>query len=145
RRAHARNLVALGVEGIRLLDIVAVALLVAVQVADIAGNQHTLDVVPGASADARARIDTRRVTALFLAEIGVPRALGGGAADGLGLALAKLVGTRKAAKVARAIRVLGNKEARQIRVHLRLLLGLRQHRRRTQKRDSHGGKNDRSR
>src|SRR4051794_6299456 len=139
RRAHARNLIPLGIEDARALDVVAVALLIAVQIGDVAGDQHALDVVPGAGADARARIDPRRVAALLLAEIGVPRALGSAAADRLGLGLANLVGACEPAKVAAAGRVLGNKEAGEIRAHLRLLL-LRLGQRRSKKHDGNCGK-----
>ncbi len=44
----------------------------------------------------------------------VPSARGGLPAQGLGLALAKLVGAREPAKVARAGRVLGNEEGREL-------------------------------
>jgi hypothetical protein len=134
------NLVPLGIEVGRLLDVVPVALLVAMQIGDIAGDQLALDVVPGAGADASARIDPRRVAALFLAEIGVPRFRGGGPAQRLGLGLAHLVGAREPAEIARAVRVLGNEEARGL--YRRLLLGLRQRGRRSQNSDGHGGKND---
>src|SRR5262249_19084371 len=66
------NLVPLVIEVGRLLDVVPVALLIAMQIGDIAGDQLALDVVPGAGADASARIDPRRVAPLFLAEIGAP-------------------------------------------------------------------------
>jgi hypothetical protein len=75
------NLVTLDVEGSRALDVVTVALLVAMQVADVAGDQLALDVVPGTGADAIACIDTGRVATLFLAEIRVPSARGGLAAQ----------------------------------------------------------------
>jgi hypothetical protein len=131
RRPHPRNLVTLCIENGRALDVVAVARLVAVQIVDGAGDQLALDVVPGAGADAIACTDTRRGAALFLAEIGVPSARGGSPAYCLGLALANLVGAREPAKIAGAVRVLGNEEAREVGLHLRLLLlGLRQHSRR---------------
>jgi hypothetical protein len=59
RRPYPWNLVALGVEGSCALDVVAVALLVAMQIGDVAGDELALDVVPGSGADAIARIDTR--------------------------------------------------------------------------------------
>jgi hypothetical protein len=62
------------------------------------------------------------------------------------LALAHLVGALEPAKVARAVRIVGDKEAREIGIYLRLLLlGLRQYGRRSQKSDGHGRKKDLSR
>src|SRR2546421_12827226 len=76
RHADAWNDVPLGVEHIRLLHVVAVALLVTMQVGDVAGDQRTLDVEPGPGADAIPRIHARRVASLLLTEIGAPRASG---------------------------------------------------------------------
>jgi len=58
RRPYTRNLVTFDVEGGRALNVVAIALLVAMQIGDVAGDQLTLDVVPGTGADAIPRIDT---------------------------------------------------------------------------------------
>jgi hypothetical protein len=71
-----------------------------------------LDVVPRAGADAIACIDTWRVATLFLAEICVPSARGSLL---IGFVLANLIGAREPAKVARTRRVIGNKEARDLR------------------------------
>ena len=49
-----------------------VAWLIAMRIGDVAGDALTLDVVPGAGADATARIDTRLVASPFLGEICVP-------------------------------------------------------------------------
>src|SRR4029077_2821875 len=57
RRPYPWNLVALGIEGGCALNIVAVALLITMQISDIAGDELALDVVPGSGADAIARID----------------------------------------------------------------------------------------
>jgi hypothetical protein len=95
RRSNTWNLVTLDIEGGRALHVVAVALLVAVEIGDIAGDQLTLDVVPGAGADPIARIDARLVATLFLGEIGVPSACGGWPAQRLGFVLAYLVGARE--------------------------------------------------
>src|SRR5260370_17461279 len=65
------------------------------QIGDVASDQLALDVAPGAGADAIARIDTRLVATLFLAEIPVPSACGGLPAQRLGFVLAKLVGARE--------------------------------------------------
>src|SRR5262249_47020779 len=128
RRSYTWNLVTLDIEGGRALHVVAVALLVAMQIGDIAGNELALDVIPGAGADPIARIDARLVATLFLAEIGVPSACGGWPAQRLGFILANLVGAHETPKVARSGRVIGNEEARELGVHLwLLLLGLRQH------------------
>src|SRR5712671_2560541 len=102
RRPDAWNLVTLDIERSRALDVVAVALLVAMQIGDVARDQLALDVVPGAGADAIARIDTRLGTTLFLADIGVPSARGGLPAQRLGLVLTNLVGAGEPAKIARA-------------------------------------------
>src|SRR5260370_39175815 len=51
RRPYARNLVTLDIEGGRALDAVAVALLGAMQIGDVAGDQLALHDVPGAGAD----------------------------------------------------------------------------------------------
>src|SRR5260370_38714203 len=88
------------------------------EVGDVAGDQLALDVVPGAGADTIAPIDARLGATLFLAEIRVPSACGGLPAQRLGLVLANLVGASEPAKVARAGRVLGNEEARELGVHL---------------------------
>src|SRR5712671_4198907 len=93
RHADAWNYLPFGVEHVRLLDVVAVALLVAMQIGDVAGDQHALDIEPGPGADAIARIDTRRIATLFLAQIGAPSAGG------------------VRAEVAGLIGVVGNKEA----------------------------------
>src|SRR5215468_9979515 len=88
------------VEHIRLLHVVAVALLVTMQIGDVAGDQHALDVEPGPWADAIPRIHGRRVAALLLTEIGAPGAAGVCAAQGLSLGLAHLVGASEPAKIA---------------------------------------------
>jgi hypothetical protein len=75
----------------------------------------------------------------------VPSAHGGAPAQGLGLALAHLVGSREPAKISRAVRIFGNKEAREIGVRLRLLLGLHQYGCRCQKSGGNAGQGDRSR
>src|SRR6516165_1704598 len=98
RGSYTGNLVTLGIEGGRLLDVVAVALLVAVKIGDAAGDHHAPDIVPGAGADATARIDTRLGAALFLAQIRAPSLRGGWPAYRLGLLLADLVGALKPAK-----------------------------------------------
>src|SRR5439155_22806219 len=92
RHADAWNDLTLGVEHVRLLHVVAVALLVTMQIGDIAGDQHTLDVEPGPGADAIPRIHARRVASLLLTEIGAPSASGVRATQGLGLSLAQLIG-----------------------------------------------------
>src|SRR5262249_44535862 len=128
RRPHTWNLVTFDIEGGGALDVVAVALLVAMQIGDVAGDQLALDVVPGAGADAIARIDTRLGATLFLAEIRVPSPCGRLAAQRLSLVSASLCVPSEPAKVARGRGVVGNEEARELRVHLwLLLLSLRQH------------------
>src|SRR5262252_1325874 len=146
RRPHPWNVVTLDGERGRTLDVVAVALLVAMQVGDVAGDQLAPDIVPGAAADAIARIDTRLVGTLFLAEICLPGARGGLPAQRLGLVLADLVGAREPAKITGAGRVVGNEEARELGIYRRrLLLGLRQHGCRPEKTNGNGRKNDHSR
>src|SRR5262245_34667886 len=125
RPLDAWNDIALGVEHIRLLHVVAVAYLVAVQIGDVAGDQHALDVEPGPSADAIPRIYARGVATLLLAEIGAPGARGVRGAQGLRLLLAQLVGAVEPAKVAGLVGVLGNEEADVRRRGRRRLLGLR--------------------
>src|SRR5258708_31131580 len=99
----------------------------------------TSNIVPRAAADAITRIDTRLVATLFLAEIRVPSARCSLPAQRLGFALANLVSASEPVKVARAGRVLGNEEARELGLQLcLLLLGLRQHCRRSQKSDGNG-------
>src|SRR5438552_5761755 len=142
RHADAWNLLPFGVEHIRLLHVVAVALLVTMQIRDIAGDQHTLDVEPGPGADAIPRIHARRVASLLLTEIGAPRASGVRAAQGLSLGLAHLVGAGEPAKIARLVGVLGNEEADYRRWRGRGLLGLRQQRCRSKKRDRKSRKYD---
>jgi hypothetical protein len=71
-RRYPRNLITLDVEDRRALDVVAIALLVAMQIGDIAGDQLALDVIPGAGTDAIARIDPWLIATLLLAET-VPR------------------------------------------------------------------------
>jgi hypothetical protein len=110
RRPHPRNLVALGIEDGRALDVVAVGLRVAMQIGYVTGDQLAPDVVPGAIADASARIDPRRVTALFLAEIGAPGPRGGASAYRLGLGLANLVGLARSPEPLRG-RCSGCREA----------------------------------
>src|SRR5215468_4843525 len=122
--ADAWNDFPFDVEHIRLLHVVAVALLVTMQIGDVAGDQHTLDVEPGSGADAIARIHARRVAPLLLTEIGVPGASGVGAAQGLSLGLAHLVGAGEPAKIASLIGVLGNEEAYDSGRSRRGLLGL---------------------
>src|SRR4029077_10733343 len=90
RRPYPWNLVALGIEGGCALNIVAVALLITMQISDIAGDELALDVVPGSGADAIARIDTRLVASLFLADIRVPSARSGFAPPRPGPALGQL-------------------------------------------------------
>src|SRR2546427_10797299 len=110
RHADAWNWLPFDVEHIRLLHVVAVALLVTVQIGDVAGDQHTLDVEPGPGTDAIPRIHARRVASLLLTEIGAPRASGVLAAQGLSLGLAHLVGAGEPAKIARLVGVHGNEE-----------------------------------
>jgi hypothetical protein len=63
RRPYTWNFITFDVERGRALEVVAIALLVAMQIGDVAGDQLAPDVVPGAGADAIARIDTRLVAA----------------------------------------------------------------------------------
>src|SRR5437870_5765042 len=142
RDADAWNDLPFDVEHIRLLHVVAVALLVTMKVGDVAGDQRTLDIEPGPGADAIPRIHARRVASLLLTEIGAPGASGVRAAQGLSLGLAQLVGAGEPAKIARLVGVLGNEEADYRRRRGRSLLGLRQQGCRSQKRDRDGGKND---
>src|SRR5712671_1570880 len=141
RDADAWNYLPFDVEHIRLLHVVAVALLVTMQIGDIAGDQHTLDVEPGPGADAIPRVHARRVAPLFLTEIGAPSAGGVRAAEGLSLALTHLVGAGEPAKIARLVGVRGNEEAYHRRRCGRLL-GLRHQRCRSQKRGRSGEKDD---
>ena len=114
------------------------------QIGHVARDQHPLGVEPGPGADAIPRIHARRVAALLLTEIGAPGASGVRAAQGLRLGLAHLVGAGEPAKIARLVGVLGNEEADDRRWRGRGLLGLRQQRCRSKKRDRKSGKNDRS-
>src|SRR5215510_2060908 len=143
RPLDAWNDIALGVEHIRLLHVVAVAHLVAMQIGDVAGDQHTLNVEPGPGANAIPCIHARRVALLLLAEIGAPGATRMRGAQGLRLLLTQLIGAVEPTKVAGLVGVLGNEEADVCRRRRRSLLGLRQQRCRSQKRDGNGGKNDR--
>ena len=68
----AGNFVAAAVESGRTLEVIPVALNVAMQVGNTAGDHHAPCIVPRSIADAVARIDTRRRAPLFLTEIGVP-------------------------------------------------------------------------
>src|SRR5205823_14889015 len=81
-----------------LADGVAVARLVAMQIGDIAGDQLTLGVVPGAGPDAATCVYAGRVALRLLAQISVPR-LAARAGRG-GEVLANLVRARKAAEIA---------------------------------------------
>src|SRR5439155_27378643 len=72
-----------------LWRVVAVALLVTMQIGDVAGDQHPLGVEPGPGTDAVARIHARRVASLLLTEVGAPVASGVRAAQGLSLGLAQ--------------------------------------------------------
>src|SRR5712671_3962448 len=144
RHADAWNWLPFDVEHIGLLHVVAVAMLVSMQIGDVAGDQHTLDVEPGPGADAIPRTHARRVAALLLTEIGAPHASGVRAAQGLSLGLAHLVGTGEPAEIARLVGVLGNEEADYRRWRGRGLLGLRQQRCRSKKRDRKSGNSDRS-
>src|SRR5215471_8913260 len=132
------------VEDIRLLHVVAVALLVTMQIGDVAGDQHALDVEPGSRTDAIPRIHARGVAALLLTEVGMPSASGVRAAQSLRLGLAHLVGAGEPAKIARLVGVFCNEEADDRRWRGRSLLGVRRQRRRAQKRDRKSGKNDSS-
>src|SRR6202023_3289627 len=125
----------------RALDVVAVALLVAMQTGDVAGDQLALGVVPGPGADAIARVQTRRGATLFLAEIRMPCVIEVGPASGGRGVLANLVGAGDAAEIAGARRAGGNEEAHR---RGRRLLRLRQQCGAAQKRDGDGGKNGRS-
>jgi hypothetical protein len=62
------------------------------KIGDVAGDQLTLDVEPGAGADA-----------IPAPEIGAPCASGVWSAQGLSLSLAQLVGAGEPAKIARLI------------------------------------------
>src|SRR5690606_18512778 len=95
--ADALHLFAALVEGRRLADVVAVALVVAVQVRDILSDQHTLGVVPGTRADAVARVHGRPAVLRRRAQVGAPRAVA--RTDGRGKRLAMLVGAFEAAVV----------------------------------------------
>src|SRR5204863_7521178 len=117
----AWNYLPFGAEHIRLLHVVAVALLIAMQIGDVAGDQHTLDIEPGPGADTIARIHARRVAALLLAVIGAPGASGVRGAQSVSLALTHLVGAGEPAKIARLVGVIGNEEADYRRRRGRLL------------------------
>ena len=54
--AGAFDQLALFIQHVGLLDVVAVALIVAMQIADVGGDHHALGIVPGARADAAARV-----------------------------------------------------------------------------------------
>ena len=81
----------------------SLALLVAMQVGEVAGDQLMLDIVPEPVADAIAGIDTRHCAFLFLAQICAPCAGGIAPAQGLGGGLADLVGAREPGQIARAV------------------------------------------
>ncbi len=92
--------IALLIQRIGLLDVVAVALIVAMQIACIAGDQHTLGIVPGPRSDPTAGIDGRLVALLLLAEIGMPGVIA--RAHRLGEILANPVGAREPAEISGA-------------------------------------------
>ena len=98
----AGNLPASGIQRGGALDVIAVALLVAMQIGDVAGDQLTFGVVPGSGTDAVARIETRCSAPLFLAEIGVPRVIEIEPARGRSGVLANLIGASDPAEIARA-------------------------------------------
>src|SRR6516162_3598879 len=102
------NLIAPCIQCGRALNVVAVALLVAMEIGDTAGDQLTLGIVPGPVADAIARVQTRHGAPLFLAKVSVPRMIEVQPAGGLGGVLTNLVGTSDPAKIASAGRVGGN-------------------------------------
>src|SRR5262249_31203172 len=108
-----------------------------------AGDQGTLDVEPGPGADTIPRIHGRRVAALLLTEIGAPGAGGMRGTQGLSLGLAHLVGPGEPAKIAGLVGVVGNEEADDRGWRGRSLLGLRQQRCRSQKRDRDSRNSDR--
>src|SRR6516225_9660939 len=107
----AGNLPASCIQRGRALDVIAVALLVAMQIGDVAGDQLTFGIVPGPGTDAIARIQTRRSAPLFLAEISVPRVIEVEPAGGRSGILTDLIGARDPAEIARTRWVLGNEEA----------------------------------
>src|SRR6267154_3200127 len=92
------------------LDVVAVALLVAMQISDVAGDQLTLGVVPWSRTDAIARVQTRRNAPLFLAKVGMPRVIEVEPTRGLSGVLINSVGAGDPAAIARARWVRRNKE-----------------------------------
>jgi hypothetical protein len=61
RRPCPWNLVTFDIEGGRALDVVAIALLIAMQIGDVAGDELTLDVVPGGPVPMRSRALIRGV------------------------------------------------------------------------------------
>jgi hypothetical protein len=71
---------------------------VPVQVGDIAGDHHAVEVVPGSLADPIARVDRGLAGARLRAEIGAPGAVA--RADGLGKLLAVRIGARQPAEIA---------------------------------------------
>jgi hypothetical protein len=87
---------------------------IAVQVVEVAGDDHPLGVLPGTLADAVARVH-----AIAGAEIRTPGAIAG--AGGLGEGLAALVRALQPAQVGAAVVVRGDKEAHAVSVaaHLR--------------------------
>jgi hypothetical protein len=142
----ARNNLTLDVQHGLAADVVAVALLVAVQIGKVARDQLVLDVVPGPGAYAVAGIDARCGAFLLLAQIRAPRASRIPSAQSLGGVLANLVSAGESANIARTRRIVGNKEADATRITRgqgrRALLGLRELSSRPQKRDCDGRNND---
>src|SRR5262249_61134881 len=116
--AAAWKLFPVYVEHILPPHVVAAALLVSMQVGDVVGDLHTLDIEPGPGADTIPSIHPRRVAFLLLAEIGTPGASRVRAAQGLRFALTYRVGAGEPAEIARLFGVLGNEEA-----YYRLRLG----------------------
>src|SRR5437868_13043923 len=88
---------ALLIQIIGLLDVVAVAQLVAMKIGDARCDQHALGIVPGSGSDAAASIDGGFVALLLLAEIGMPSMSAG--ARRLGEVLANPVGAREPAEI----------------------------------------------
>src|SRR5262249_45473670 len=102
-RAAALNLRALFRQRRGSLDVVAIALKVAVQIVDVRGDHLALGIVPGACADAATRIHAWPALLSLCAQIRVPRAItrtGRG-----GLVLANLIGAGEPAQITRAARI----------------------------------------
>ena len=108
-------------EGVGLSDVVAIALRVSVQLVDVASDEDTLDVVPGAAANPIARVDGRGGPGRGLAQIRAPRAAS--RTGRLCQRLTVFVGAREAAQV-RAIAETdaGDEKAHWLLWSLRFLL-----------------------